>query len=68
MRLRKAKYGLWLASHDKYHTLSNFLIYHGFRRTLTYPYVFVHGDGGDILMISVHVDNTNIVCANLTEV
>ena len=56
MRLRKALYGLKQAFHDKYHTLSDFPIPHGFCRTLTDLPFFILGDSDNILMILVHVD------------
>ena len=68
MRMRKALYGLKRASHDWYHTLAELLKANGFRRTCTDPSVFIHSHGDDILSLSVHFDNMNIMCANFVKV
>ena len=63
--LKKAVYGLKQAPREWNSTFVEFLFQLGFKRLYTDISVFMHGEGEDTIIISVHVDDTNIMSASL---
>ena len=59
--LKKAVYGLKQAPREWNSTFVEFLFKLGFKRFCTDISVFMHGEGEDTIIISVHVDDTNIM-------
>ena len=56
--LRKVVYGLKKAPQEWHHTFVEFMRDLGFRLLYSDISVFVHSSGDDIIIISVHVDDT----------
>ena len=68
VRLRKAVYELKQAPREWHHTFVEFLRDLGFCQLYSDIYVFVHGHGDDVIIISVHVDDTNILSPSIKKI
>ena len=68
VRLRKAVYELKQAPREWHHTFVEFLRDLGFRPLYSDISVFVHGHGDEVIIISVHVDDTNILSPSIKKI
>ena len=66
--LKKSVYGLKQAPREWNSHFVTFLLELGFRRLYTDISVFIHGSGADVILISVHIDDTNIMSSSLPRV
>ena len=66
--LKKGVYGLKQAPREWKNTFVQFLFKLGFKRLYTDISLFMHGTGEDTFIMSIHVDDTNIMYASLPQV